>query len=61
MKSGAFSDTVLRNFTVCALTSSRLDSFSVFVSYTSCNDNKIFWKEAGNFFGGNLPPLKYPR
>ena len=40
---------------VCALTSSRLDSFSVFVThiYTSCNDNKFFLGGGG---GGSFHP-----
>ena len=38
MQSVAFWETILRNGTVCALTSSRLDDFSDIVTY----DNNIF-------------------
>ena len=44
-------ETILRNVTVCALTSSRLDDFSAIVY---CTDDNIFG-------GWKLLPLKYPR
>ena len=46
-------ETILRNATVCALTSSRLDDFSDIVY---CTDDNIFFGG-----GGKLLPLKYPR
>ena len=53
MQSGAFWDTILRNVTVCALTSSRLDDFFDIVTYI------LYWWQY--FFGGKRLPLKYPR
>ena len=50
----------MRNVTVCALTSSRLDDFSDIVTYISCNDNNIFGGKLG-ILGGKLLPLKYRR
>ena len=69
LQSGEFWDTILRNSPVCALTSSRLDDFPI-QQLIYCNDNNIFWGEAGHFpFGGGggggargkLLFLKYPR
>ena len=51
-------ETILRNVTVCALTSSRLDDFSDIVY---CTDDNIFCGESWAFLGGKLLPLKYPR
>ena len=48
-----FWDTILRNVTVCALTSSRLDDFFRY-SYLYTVMITIFW-------GVKLLPLKYPR
>ena len=42
-------ETILRNVTVCALTSSRLDDFSDIVY---CTDDNIFWG-GGNFYPSN--------
>ena len=45
MQSGAFWDTILRNVTVCALTSSRLDDFSDIVN--------LYTVRIAIFFGGS--------
>ena len=42
-------ETILRNVTVCALTSSRLDDFSDIVY---CTDDNIFW--GGSFYPSNI-------
>ena len=60
MQYGAFWDTILRNVTVCALTSSRLDDFFDIVTYI------LYWWQyflGGRLgiLGGKLLPLKYPR
>ena len=47
-------ETILRNVTVCALTSSRLDDFSDMVYRT---DDNIFWGEGlSAFLGGSFYP-----
>ena len=56
MQSGAFWDTVLRNVTLCALTSSHLDDFSDIVTYIWNDSNILFWGGGG---AGKLLPLKY--
>ena len=43
-------ETILRNATVCALTSSRLDDFSDIVY---CTDDNIFFGGGGNFYPSN--------
>ena len=57
MQSGAFWDTILRNVTVCALTSLRLDDFFVIVTYILywwqyfLGGSWAFWK--GSFYPSN--------
>ena len=60
MQSGAFWATILRNVTVCALTSSRRDDFSDIVTYTVIIT--IFFSGKLGILGGRgkLLPLKYP-
>ena len=54
MQSGAFWDSILRNVTVCALTSSRLNVFFwySYLIYTEMITDNVFWGEAGHFFWG---------
>ena len=46
-------ETILRNVTMCALTSSHLDDFSHIVY---CTDDNIFWGEAEHFWGEASTP-----
>ena len=77
MQFGAFWDTILRNVTVFALTSSRLDDYSDIVTYTVMITIYIYiyiyiyffffaggvggGAKAGHFLGGKVLPLKYTR
>ena len=55
MQSGAFWDTILRNVTVCALTSSRLDDFFDIVTYI-LYWWQYFWGGSWAFWGRNVYP-----
>ena len=65
MQWGTFWDTISRNVTVCALTSSRLDDIFDIVTYVSIVMITILFWGGGKLGilggGGKLLPLEYPR